>query len=1793
MIRRSFALAVLFLLAAGSVPAAGGEATTYHLVHGFSAAPSSTGSITCSTVKAGARPDDATRLQYRIPEKGMALISFPDGVRPIPAPGTLRMWVKGDNSGNQIQLRLKHSNRREVQLRWHTLDFNGWRDLSWGVAPIRGKPPMWLSGVMIRRPGADKGKQEGDIVLDNARLHPSGRAAPSSMALRLVGPDIRPFATSFFLNLEVTYFGADTTTATVHINITDHNDNEVMDHDFDDVTVARGESREVTLEAKPENVHLFLPPFRLQGEVFSPDMEKIKIDRTIVMSNSRLLFEDFSNVFGRWLVSGMGFSMQHDGWNSQHFGEMYRAWARTQTNARISRVEVKKAGAAGGKTPPGRYAMQIDYAGRTMVYNGIHRFLPGDAYRMGVWVYGDGSGAMLHALVFDFSAPGHTMYTWKRHFGIRTLCKLDFKGWRYVEVPLPGNGIGPRTMGGSTENVIDFPLDLSAFAIVPDRKGPSSGSVRIGPIFLHTQQRRDEAISVQLGYDDPNHEYAANHAAWATVQNGWRINSRSVNLNWSLLDRENSLLARGRQALELEPKALSTVRIDLAPHKAKIAGAPGPLRLRAVAMDTREAASAETEIILSKPDSVALISDFETDRGYLGLAASGVAPGPPPGQSIADTTAEQKHSGKRSLAIRWINGQLRPISIDPPMPGMPTSISMWVHGDGSNVLFYPLIGDIFGVVSGVETSQWDLFLPRSMKGELQNAVKVDWKGWREVTFRLPVIPPSWNKTDRVLPFVPSYPFGLHLTVQSQKDSPGAGVIYVDDIRVKTHLKPEARLTMALERLGETNLVTPGGAVRVVVSNMEAPGGAATPPRKALVSGGLYNWRGERIVGVDKQVQLAAGKSQYITIAPKVVVGAYALRIDLTEGEDVITSIAEDLVVADAPSVLGAQWQGGLGDTAKLRLPLRDRFAFLRHDWDWAEFQPGNLQVQTMLGLAAAIRNTQREPYVLLGYSAYWATGEGFEDMLKGGLPPRDDRGLGGRDWGHAVDTFHTPERMDDWENYVMGMMRLAGRDVAGWILWNTPDGSTSLGVEPPQFAEMIKLTDKWRRRYCPDTPLILGGLSRATALPYLWKVKEGLWEIKKDEWWEQNGDEFWGRRKQEFWKRKKAELLDDKYKELLQRKQDELWEQKREEVWLQKKDEMGLKDGKMKAYELKQLKDQTLARLGDETLAKLKDEALAVLDDQSLQKLKDEALVRLKEEFSALEKRPLAELDEDDRKRLRDEAVGELKPDVVKQMKDEAIDHFTGVNLRIDAGRISPEDGQLPEYIDEVRTVLRVGDDGEKGVLLTDLDWAVERAGQGLDAFDQAAFLVRATLLLDLQDVYPTLVLHNEDADRLGFGLIYKKVLTIPPLIQKLPAFQFKPVWWAMVRAKDFLTKAKVVDEIAVQDVVAGWTRCLLYERRGDRKRIAVIWRNNVGGGLSFARTGIKVESAEDIFGAPVPVKDGWYSIGKTPCVFTLAATAEPAAEALTRLHVREGSQQSWPQDVIAAFTYNTGKRQKYAQTGGKKTEFAGRTTGGVRQVWLGLEFMEGGIERFEVEVPADAGLVLRKRFFLGEMPKQDEKGQIVRAGDPHGPGQEAEVIVNGKLYGKWDLKRVEKDLSGGLREAAFVIDKSALAGKKSATIEIRYTGVANTAGWVVLAYREGEVPLSAVGAFHADSTVTSPRVARNVVGLEMRIGKQAYRNGIAVFAPCLMEYPLNGQFKRFTADVGIDSATQGRGSVVFEIQGDGKKLWKSTVVSGLDEAKTVDVDVEKVKRLRLIVTDGGDGNKLDAANWGSATLHR
>ena len=1582
------------------------------------------------------------KLAYRInPKSRTATLELGDERRAFTGPGALKLWVKGNNSTNELELVLRHgkpqvandgrrslAGQSDLPLPRVKLDFDGWREVTLDAHAIPEGNAGWWQRLVLHAPGKLE-NFDGTVWLDDLRHFPDKNPPAAASVAGLIGPAICEFGTNVSLFFDARNFTAKPAKVRARLTLTDRNESAAADREFQ-VELGPKESKEIRLEMAPDNLAAFLPPFKLAGDVLSTDLAELstRLDTMLVMGNSRFLFDDFSDVFGRWFTVGTPTQPRANSraWISWTHGEAQRATPLVQITARIARVEM----APGTNSPPSRYALQLDYTGDAAIYTGRQRYLPGNAYRLGVWVKGDGSNTRLFASILDYT-HGADFYEggWKRIYdGEREVATLDFTDWRYLEVELPGRGIGSNTPNGSTAN-LDFPLELTAFRL---QTGPAStnnpatnGPVFLGPIYALTQQALSGALAVHVGYDDANHAYQPALGAHVTVQNSALPGPRKVKANWSLLDRAGQPAATGQVDLDLAAGEAKSFRLDLAKHAADIAKLPAPFRLQVTAFDAADGSVSTTrQLVLTRPDSRALVADFEVDRGFLGLKGREIKGAPPEGQSAARTSTEQAHSGKRSLLIEWDREQSaqRYISIDPPLPGVPVELSLWLHGDNSGVLFYPLIGDRRGINHGLPSGQWNFFLPRT-EGPLQNAVRVDWSGWRELKFRLPTVAPNWTDVNPTLGFVPNYPLGIHLAVDAGGSTNTSGKLFVDDLSATTHVPPEARVQLTYDRPGEANFQPAGAPVQVTLANLDL-----AAPRRVALSGGLFDWRGTRIAGVDKELELAPGSRQQVELAKNFPPGFYLVKATLTQAGPTnsirtLGELEEDLLVADPVATLGTNWNQLITDEWQLRKPIQDRFTFVDEDWDWIEHHPGNLQLDTVLTRARRVTEAGGEPFMLLGYAAFWASGAGYEALSAGSFVRIH------RHRGQAVNTFLIPKRLDDWDSYVCELMRGAGREVAGWVVWDSPDSTGPMAFPPEKFAPFLRAADQWRRAYCADKPLLIGGLARSTAVPYL----------------------------------------------------------------------------------------RELAKHG-------------------------------------------------------------------------GLDAITGVNVRLDVGRLSPEDAGVVDYIRELRAALetRAGDlqsppansartatnAAPKQILLTDLDWAVEKGTNGLNAFDQAAYLARASLLLGRAGIRPALSIRNEDFIRLGLGLMYRRELSIPPLQEKPLAYQFKPAWWAMTRVRQWLDAAPVGTEIEVQDIVPGGTRCLLQLGK-DGRPVALVWRNDDPGQISFAQAGLTVAAAEDLFGASVPVTNGWYAIGKVPCRFTLTAGTEPASSALARLRVREGADSQWPQRVLAAFTPATGQQHDYAHTGGEATTLAGRTVAGETLDWPGLRFAAGGSERFKVAVPAGASLVLRKQFLLDAT------------------GQEGEVLVNGKSAGKWNLRRSEKELSGGLREAIFIVDQAALAGSVSAQIEVRYITTANTAGWRVLEWREGGFPLSAVGPLHADQNVGTPRFARNIVGAPLKVGTVSFANGIGTFARSLLEFPINGQFRRFTAKAGVDAVTEGRGSVVFEIYGDGKKLWTSPTLSGLDAPKDVDLDVTGVSRLRLVVTDANDGNKFDVANWLEPVLRR
>jgi NPCBM/NEW2 domain/Right handed beta helix region len=109
--------------------------------------------------------------------------------------------------------------------------------------------------------------------------------------------------------------------------------------------------------------------------------------------------------------------------------------------------------------------------------------------------------------------------------------------------------------------------------------------------------------------------------------------------------------------------------------------------------------------------------------------------------------------------------------------------------------------------------------------------------------------------------------------------------------------------------------------------------------------------------------------------------------------------------------------------------------------------------------------------------------------------------------------------------------------------------------------------------------------------------------------------------------------------------------------------------------------------------------------------------------------------------------------------------------------------------------------------------------------------------------------------------------------------------------------------------------------------------------------------------------------------------------------------------------------------------------------------------------------------------------------------------------------------------------------------------------------------------------------------GRQMTIGGATYAKGLGVHSYSDLRWNLGGQCSVFSAVVGIDDETASRGSVVFEVYADGALRYSSGTVTGATPAQSVWVDVSGAGELALIVTNGGDSNAYDHADWADAKV--
>lgn len=109
--------------------------------------------------------------------------------------------------------------------------------------------------------------------------------------------------------------------------------------------------------------------------------------------------------------------------------------------------------------------------------------------------------------------------------------------------------------------------------------------------------------------------------------------------------------------------------------------------------------------------------------------------------------------------------------------------------------------------------------------------------------------------------------------------------------------------------------------------------------------------------------------------------------------------------------------------------------------------------------------------------------------------------------------------------------------------------------------------------------------------------------------------------------------------------------------------------------------------------------------------------------------------------------------------------------------------------------------------------------------------------------------------------------------------------------------------------------------------------------------------------------------------------------------------------------------------------------------------------------------------------------------------------------------------------------------------------------------------------------------------GKPIRIGGQTFDKGLGIAAPSALMYRLGPDCTTFRAAIGVDEEQAADGTMVFEVWSDNERLYQSAVKSGTEEAEEIEVDVTGKSRIKLRVTNGGDGNARDRGAWADARV--
>ena len=108
--------------------------------------------------------------------------------------------------------------------------------------------------------------------------------------------------------------------------------------------------------------------------------------------------------------------------------------------------------------------------------------------------------------------------------------------------------------------------------------------------------------------------------------------------------------------------------------------------------------------------------------------------------------------------------------------------------------------------------------------------------------------------------------------------------------------------------------------------------------------------------------------------------------------------------------------------------------------------------------------------------------------------------------------------------------------------------------------------------------------------------------------------------------------------------------------------------------------------------------------------------------------------------------------------------------------------------------------------------------------------------------------------------------------------------------------------------------------------------------------------------------------------------------------------------------------------------------------------------------------------------------------------------------------------------------------------------------------------------------------------GRPLKLNGVDYANGFGARAPSAIEFRTNGSCTTLTADIGVDDEVGDLGSVIFQVWGDGGKLYESGVMTGTTATTNMNVSIAGRRSLRLQIV-AVDSTSDDSGDWANARV--